>query len=195
MRKIIMIVMVIVCVGLNALELDDNFHFGFKGGLQNSEIKGGGIETKKARMTFAGEIFMIKAIDKGFYLQNGLKYQPIGAIDENEVNYKLDYVNTNLYLCYALPEENKQGTILSPFIGIDFGILANDKITLLGETVDVKDLSKTNFSLACGVNIISKENIVVSFAYNYGLTKIVDNKDYKDRYNRSMLFTIGYMLK
>ncbi len=195
MKNVLIVMMLIATTYLCAIDLDDNFHFGIKGGLQNSVIKGDGIETRKPRMSFTGDVFMIKAINHGFYLMNSIRYQPIGAIDENDVKYRLDYVSTNLFICYALPEDLKQNTVISPFVGIDFGILAKDKISYLGEDVDIKDLSKTNISLSGGFNVISKENIIVSFIYNYGLTKIVDNDDFKDRFNRSMTFTLGYMFK
>lgn len=115
------------------------------------------------------------------YSAQGTKYKSNG----NTLTYKADYINVPLLAnVYVLPG-------FAVKAGVQFGFNINDETSLDGNGTTItrgSDAKTIDFSIPVGVSY-QYQNLVFDCRYNYGLTKVWEDTDYK---NSVFQFTVGY---
>lgn len=116
-----------------------------------------------------------------FGISAGALYSMQGAKNEGSTA-KFDYVNVpilaNVYVLKGLAVK----------LGVQPGYCVNHKASEGGETSSVPDVKKFEFSIPVGASY-EYEHFVLDARYNWGMTKIVKDYDYK---NTVFQFTLGY---
>jgi len=124
-----------------------------------------------------------------FSISAGALYSMQGAknilISHEKYTAKVDYINVpilaNVYVLKGLAIK----------LGVQPGFCINHKLSANGVSVDISDLTDVNtfyFSVPVGASY-EYQHFVLDARYNWGITKVVKDFDYK---NTVFQFTLGY---
>lgn len=186
MKRLLTITILFTISIINAQE----FKYGFKGGVnltgfhtQNgtvSDLVGynfGGVLKVNLNKTFdlQGEILL--NTKGGMY-----RYSNI-AIENPEV--KLTYLNMPIFLKLNITNQ------FHFYAGPEMGILLAKKATLSGEELEVNIESNFDINALGGLEYQFQNGIFIQTRYSYGLTKLFENKDFK---NSAISLSVGYFL-
>lgn len=186
MKKLLTITLLFTFSIVNAQE----FKYGLKGGInltgfhtQNgtvSDLMGynfGGVVKMNLSSTFdlQGEILLNRK--GGIY-----RYSNI-AIENPEV--KLTYLNIPILFKINITDK------FNFHAGPEMGILLAKKATLSGEELEVNIESNLDINALGGLEYQFQNGIFIQTRYSYGLTKLFENKDYK---NSAISLSVGYFL-
>lgn len=186
MKKLLTLMLLFTIAIVSAQE----FTYGFKAGVNltgfhtqtgtNSDLVGynfGGVLKVNLNKTFdfQGEILLNRK--GGIY-----RYSNI-AIENPEV--KLTYLN--LPLLFKINITNK----FNFHVGSEMGVLLAKKATLSGEEIEVDVNSNFDMNALGGLEYQFQNGIFIQTRYSYGLTKLFENKDFK---NSAISLSVGYFL-
>ena len=186
MKKLLTIPLLFTLSIVNAQEIS----YGFKAGVNltgfhtqngtNSDLVGynfGGVLKINLNKTFdfQGEILLNRK--GGIY-----RYSNI-AIENPEV--KLTYLNIPILFKINITDK------FNFHAGPEMGILLAKKATLSGEELEVNIESNLDINALGGLEYQFQNGIFIQTRYSYGLTKLFENKDYK---NSAISLSVGYFL-
>lgn len=185
--KKIMIVM-FMCFGIT-IYAQDNLSFGVKGGVNLAGFRSGqSTFTSRVAPSFGGMVEW--KFSKILTIQGELLYNSRGGNYEVEVfdSFYLGTLITKLgYL--DIPIQGKLYFLKK--MSFDFGPQIGFLLSKKGEIdtgagneqdrqgVDLDDVNTMDFSLAAGFSYKFKSNILIQTRYNFGLSKVFDDKKYK----------------
>lgn len=186
MKKLLIITLLFTIAIVKAQELK----YGLKAGVNltgfhtqngtNSDLVGynfGAVLKVNLNKTFdfQGEILLNRK--GGIY-----RYSNI-AIENPEV--KLTYLNIPILLKVNITNQ------FHFYAGPEMGILLAKKATLSGEEIEVDVNSNFDMNVLGGLEYQFQNGIFIQTRYSYGLTKIFENKDFK---NSAISLSVGYFL-
>ncbi|TXE20321.1 PorT family protein [Psychroserpens burtonensis] len=185
MKKLLLL-STIAIFGISNLINGQNIDFGFKTGLNISNIAGGETDRNNLFVFHIGGFAEFK-INEKFSLQPELLYSRQGSEVGNSVKIKLDYLAIPLMAKYYLSKK------ISLEAGPQISFLVNDKFDFNESSISDADTDASSFDFGLnfgfGYNINSKLSTQVR--YNYGITTISENPDIK---NSVFQISLGYRL-
>lgn len=194
MKKQILTLVAVAALGFGAQAQTKagDLRFGFKGGYNLASL-GGDVENAKSLSGFHIGGFIEVPVSEKFAVQGEVLYSAQGAKYEDNYSFgnltysdkwkdKLDYINIPVMAKYYVLDK------LSIEAGPQFGFLV--KADSEGE--DIKDELKTfEFGLGVGASYYITENFFAGARYNFGLTNVSKESDYKV-HNNVLQVSVGY---
>ncbi|MFV5692305.1 porin family protein [Flavobacterium sp. LT1R49] len=172
MKKITLLLVTVFTFGIVNAQDKEDMSFGVKAGLNISSITNAdqdGMNSKSLvgfHVGFFGE-FMIS---NEFSIQPELLYSTQGVkleVDGDKGDLKLDYINVPVMAKYYIADA------FSLELGPQIGFLVSSKAKSGGESIDVKDDTKSiDVSLGFGANYNFAEKFMLGARYNLGLTRV-----------------------
>lgn len=185
MKKLILLSTMAIFAISNVINAQ-NVDFGFKTGLNISNIRGGEGARDNLFTFHIGGVAEFKVNEK-FSLQPELLYSRQGAESGNSVKLKLDYLSIPLMAKYYVTEK------FSIEAGPQLSFLVNDKAVFNDRSIPNlnTDASNFDFALNVGFGYNINANLFAQVRYNYSITTISENPDLK---NSVFQISLGYKL-
>lgn len=211
MKKIFLFVVSVIVIGTN---LSAQGTFGVRVGMNAAKLRysGDGVsESMDARIGFhvgmSYEWQLTKQIPLS--LETGLYGSLLGDkqtathehIGSAEVKNSLLYLQVPILLGYTFDVGSNVG--IKPFAGLNFGLglVGKQKIEIQGESATSDNMFKKidgervfkrgDMGCRIGVGIYFARNFYGAVSYEWGLTNILNDDDYKIK-NRNFMITLGY---
>ncbi|WP_296311627.1 porin family protein [Winogradskyella sp. UBA3174] len=185
MKKILLL-STIAIFGISNLMNAQNVDFGFKTGLNISNVTGGDIDRNNLFVFHIGGFAEFKISEK-FSLQPELLYSRQGSEAKNLVKLKIDYLVIPLMAKYYLSKK------FSLEAGPQISFLINDKFDFNDSSIPDAgtDASSFDFGLNLGFGYHINSNLFTQVRYNYGITSISENPEIK---SSVFQISLGYKL-
>jgi hypothetical protein len=130
-------------------------------------------------------------LNKTFGLQTELNFNSKGGIyflpmTPFNPSIRLTYINVPVII---------QTHISKKFnfeFGPEFGFLLNQKAELNGESIEINEVSSFDLNINAGLSYEFENGILIQSRYGYGLSKLFDERDYK---NSCISLSLGYFFK
>ncbi len=187
MKKLV-IVLLASTLAITSINAQSPVAFGLKGGLNIATLNVESDSELDPRLGLhVGGLAHIH-LNRSWALQPEVIYsaQGFGDIDNDDVKWKLDYVNIPVMVQYMFDNGFRLET------GPQLGLLINAKAESGNSESSLKDdLKSTDVSWGFGLNYLSKSQIGVGARYNLGLTNINEgSSDVKNRVFQISLFYV-----
>ena len=171
--KKVLVVLVASMLAVTAINAQSPVTFGLKGGLNiaNLRIDDNDADLEARLGLHAGGVAHIH-LNRNWAIQPELLYsaQGFGDIDNDDVKWKLDYINVPVMVQYMFDNGFRLET------GPQLGLLINAEAKSGNAEVDLKDdFKSTDVSWGFGLNYLSKSQVGVGARYNLGLTDISES--------------------
>lgn len=181
MKKLMLIMAITICVGLNANAQKSTQRWGIKGGVNISNLYDIQYDTEYKAGALIGIFTEERKGNWGYGLE--LMYSQLGATFKDprtdiKEKYCLDYLNLNTVIKYYPQEKfNFQ-------FGMSLGYNVNAQAKVSNITVDLDeslDICDFVFAAHIGMEYELNNNFSIGTRYNLGLTTIVDEMDAKHK--------------
>jgi len=201
MKKITML-FVLLCVA-SAVNAQENFSFGFKGGLNASTVTGDNDDGTSARIGVHIGVMGEISLSNKFSIQPELMYSQQGAqqdvvfinqgvtLGTGELKARYNYINLPLLAKYYITKS------FSVEAGPQIGFLLSAEQEGGDVTADADEIVK-NIDVAAAIGVSYKLDNGINFSarYNAGLSDINDVEGLTDKnFNGVFQFSIGFFLK
>ena len=165
--------------------------FGFKGGVNISNLHGSDVSDAKSLAGFYLGAYYNIGINDNFSVQTEAVYSAEGAKESGtDAKLHLNYINLSALFRYNVPGGFFVGT------GPQLGLLTTAKVKSGGTSVDVKDQFKSsNFSWAVAAGYDFPMGLGFYARYNIGLAKIAKDDPTPDVKSGCFQFGLRYNLK
>jgi opacity protein-like surface antigen len=183
MKKLFLLSTIAIFGVLNSINAQ-NVHFGFKTGLNISNLTGGDVDRNNLFGFHVGGLAEFE-INEKISLQPELLYSTQGSEIGNSVKIKVDYLALPLMVKYYLSEK------VSLEAGPQISFLINDKADFNDSSIPDADTDASifDFGLNIGFGYNINTNLFTQVRYNYGITTVVENPDIK---NSIFQISLGY---
>lgn len=195
-----LLVIALVVFGATAVQAQQDWGFGVKGGVNFANLTGNNVGNTDGRTSFyAGLVGELPIVENLFSIQPEVMYSgqgfDIAEIDQDNVldtddniEYQLDYINVPILAKIYLVEG------LSVQAGPSFNFKVNEEIDYnpTSDDGDIERNSAKDFEVGGAVGLEYKLNngLFVQGRYNYGFTDILDQGDV---HNSVFQAGLGYM--
>lgn len=191
MKKIIYITLI-----LPFLSLSQDFNYGVKLGANYS-----GFHSTSSAFTSnfgpqIGGFVSVPFNNDKFTLRGEILYSTKGGeftelVGTNNVNvfkfdYKLNYIDIPIVIEYKFIKS------ISFLGGFQAGFLLNENLEINGSEVSEDTANGFDFGLVGGFVIDLSKTLFIEAKYNYGLSKVLDERDEK---NSTISLSLGYLIK
>ncbi len=184
--------LVVALMALPALQAQEFFRMGAKGGLNFSTFVGD-VEDAKMLTSFHVGLVAEIPISENFYFGPEILYSSQGASfsdGEFDGSIKLDYIQIPLMAKYYVFEG------FSLEAGPQIGFLTSSEIEFEGVGVDGKDLfSGFDYGVNFGLGYKLPGGIFFQGRYNLGLANVFDSEEFGDEKGKNSVIqvSVGYM--
>jgi len=153
--------------------------FGFKGGVNFSNVHGKDVEDSKMKFGFIGGVFYDFPVNEQISIQPEILFSMKGwRFEDNDYDYKywgkLNYIEIPILVKYKLNNLNKINPILyfGPCFG--FNISSTYKVSYDGDTDTgtIEYMNVFEFGIVPGIMLDLNNNFTIDFRYSIGLTDI-----------------------
>ena len=189
MKKFLLLFAVIGSVTIAKAQTE--LTYGVKGGLNLSAVGGKDTDGNKMKAGFHVGVFAELPVATSISVRPELVFSNQGSKYEDDGGK--GSVNASYITLPVMAKYRFAGGFFAE-TGPQLGYLVSAKAKQGGEKSDMKDMyRKTDLSWALGVGYLSKTNIGVNARFNYGLSKVDKEGDFK-AYNRVFQVGLFYVL-